>query len=247
MTTKHWLYIALHAIMFVLGLLAMSQKGVAFQAVGASLIAAGIAGWVIFLYLFVSSRAAERIALIESSGIREVFAHRSIAIRHKYELRVKKAREAIDIIGYGLRALREDLGAEFEAWSQRVNVRILLIDPDFPDPNNSLADLRDAEEKNPKDSIRQDVRAFVSQCAELMKGNARFRIRLYRAIPAINYFRVDDDAFWGPFFVGAQSRNMPAILVERAGFLFQPLHEHFERLWSDQFSREIPVEWLSNK
>jgi hypothetical protein len=169
-----------------------------------------------------------------------------IPIRHKYEERVHKAHEAIDVIGYGLRALREDLGAEFGAWAQRANVRILLVDPDFPNTTSAIADLRDAEEGNPQDSIRKDVRGFIYQCAELIKHNKRFQVRLYQSIPAINYFRVDDEAFWGPFFVGMPSRNVPTFLIARSGFLFAPLLAHFENVWSN-LSRDIPPEWLLDK
>jgi hypothetical protein len=69
--------VAVHAIIFAVGVAFTFQRCIVVQEIGASLIAAGIAGWVIFLYVFVSSRAAERMALIEAAGIREVFPHRS--------------------------------------------------------------------------------------------------------------------------------------------------------------------------
>ena len=247
MTAKYWLYVALHGLIFMAGTFFAFRPDAIARGIGSSLIAAGIAGWVIFLYVFVSSAAADRLALIEAAGLREVFPRRSISIRNKYEERLHKANQAIDVIGYGLRALREDLGIEFPAWAQKAQVRILLIDPDFPNPNSSISDLRDVEEGKPRDSIRQDVRAFVSQCMDLILQNTRFQVRLYQAIPAINYFRVDDEAFWGPFFVGMPSRNAPTFLVGRSGFLFAPLQAHFEKLWSDQFSREVPSEWLADR
>jgi hypothetical protein len=61
-------------------------------------------------------------------------------------------------------------------------------------------------------------------------------IRLYRALPLINIFRIDDDLFWGPYLLEDQSRNYPTLLVRSPGWLFQRLEQHFEMLWSTQWS-----------
>lgn len=245
MTAKHWIYLILHIILVLLGVLFSQSTKPILAGIGSSLIAAGISGWVIFLYVFVSVSMAERISLVESSGIKSVFTFRSVLIREQYEKRLAKAKEGIDLVGFGLRALREDYADDFVKWATRAEVRILIIDPEFPSPRSSLATLRDREEGNREGSIKDDVKAFIMASAPLLKRqDIRFNVRLYRAMPNINYFRIDNEAFWGPYFLGTQSRNTPTFLISKGGSLFPLFAEHFERLWSKEFSREIPQDWL---
>jgi hypothetical protein len=245
MKTRYWLYIVVHAILFIMGAFLIYHGGIVAASIGASLLAAGVTGWVTFLYVFVSASAADRLNLIDKLGLKEVFEFRSVGIRQQYEDRLHKAKDHIDIIGFGLRALREDFAKDFRAWSARAQVRVLLLDPEFPTKDHSIAKLRDKEEGNQAGSIETDVKLFAREAAELAKTNNRFQIRLYRTIPAINYFRIDNEAFWGPYFIGTQSRNTPTFLVSRSGTLFTPLANHFENIWSsNEFSREIPKDWL---
>ena len=248
MPAKFWLYLALHVILFITGVLLTKGENSIVQAIGTSLVAAGITGWVIFLYLFVSSQSAERQALIESTGLKKAFPYRSIAMREEYEERLRKARDKIDVMGFGLRSLREDLADQFSSWAERASVRILLIDPEFPDGQESFAEIRDKEEGNSPRSIHNDVLTFIQETSNLAGANSKFQIRLYRAIPSVNYFRIDNEAFWGPYFVGVQSRNTPTFLVSGSGTLFAPLATHFEKLWSDpELSRAVPSEWMGDE
>lgn len=245
MTTRNWLYLVLHVVVVLLGAyivavgLPYTESSVS-NGIGTSLIATGAAGWVIFLYVLTSSRASARIALLEEAGLREVFPRRAAAIKAKYDERLAKAGRHIDIVGCGLRALREDYAGSFPQWLERAPVRILLLDPEFPSTRFSLADMRDREEGASIGTIRTDVRAFLRAVVPI-KDDPRFTVRLYRAIPAVNYFRVDDEAFWGPYFVGNASRNMPTLLVHSGSFLFRNLEEHFDQLWN-QSSRDVPRE-----
>ena len=248
MNTKHWIYLLLHFALALIGTI-FSQKSnnPIWAGIGSSLIATGVSGWIIFLYVFISSRTAERVALLESSGIRSVFPFRSILIREQYEERLRKAKEGIDLIGFGLRALREDYAGDFGKWATQAQVRILLLDPEFPSSEESLAILRDREERSREGSIRDDVMAFIRVATPLLKQrDGRFKVRLYKAMPNINYFRIDNEAFWGPYFLGTPSRNTPTFLISRGGNLFPLFAEHFEKLWSDEFSREIPPDWLAH-
>ena len=51
-------------------------------------------------------------------------------------------------MGFGLNSLRQDYGYAFSRWRDRATVRILLIDPRYPNSENSYASQRDAEEKD---------------------------------------------------------------------------------------------------
>jgi hypothetical protein len=202
------------------------------EGVGGSLIAGGIAGVTLFLYVLTTEGLKSRIEAFTKAGLLKIFSGRSVLIREEYDARLAKARH-IDLVGFGLSAFREDYINDFVGWSHRADVRILLIDPDFPSRQHSLAAQRDREESNPDGQIRRDVEAFEIAVSNLSDLNRqRFQLRRMRCIPAINLFRIDDDVFWGPYLMRQQSRNTPTLLATRGGFLFDVLQKHFDALWA---------------
>jgi len=136
----------------------------------------------------------------------------------------------------------EDHGNRFVEWKMRAAVRILLLDPEYPTAESPVANLRDSDEGQDPGTICNEVRRFVRDTASLHGEN--FRIRLYRCLPSVNIFRVDDEMFWGPYFIRRVSRNSPTFVVERGGKVFETLLGHFESIWrDDELSREVPHEW----
>jgi hypothetical protein len=184
------------------------------------------------LYVLTTENLKSKIEAFTKAGLLKIFPGRSVLIRQEYDTRLDKAHH-IDLVGFGLSAFRQDYINDFVGWSHRANVRILLIDPDFPSPEHSLADQRDKEENNPSGQIRRDIEAFEKAVSNLPDLNRdRFEIRRMRCIPAINFFRIDDDVFWGPYLMQQQSRNTPTLLATRGGFLFDMLQKHFDALWA---------------
>jgi hypothetical protein len=206
-------------------------KGIS-EAIGGSLIAGGIAGITLFLYVLTTEGLKSRIEAFSKAGVLKIFSGRSVLIRDEYHTRLAKARH-IDLVGFGLSSFREDYINDFVDWSHRADVRILLIDPDFPTRQHSLADQRDREENNPVGQIRRDVEAFERAVSALRDlDREKFKVHRMRSIPAINFFRIDDDVFWGPYLMRQQSRNTPTLLATRGGFLFDMLQKHFDALWA---------------
>jgi hypothetical protein len=233
------LWILSHTVMVLLGVVFLAYaslhhllgQGVT-EAIGGALIASGIVGVTLFLYVLTTETLKSRIEAFTKAGLLKSFPGRSVLIRDKYHTRLAQARY-IDLVGFGLSSFREDYINDFVGWSHRADVRILLMDPDFPSPDHSLADQRDKEENNSVGQIRSDVQAFeraVSNLSGLNRG--RFKVHRVRAIPAINLFRIDDDLFWGPYLMNQQSRNTPTLLATRGGFLFDMLQKHFDALWA---------------
>jgi hypothetical protein len=205
--------------------------------VGGSLIATGIAGEVLFLYIYLSQETKEKLDLITFTGLQRVFPTRSVSIRSEYHARLRGAKE-VDILGFGLSNFREDYGSKFGELSSNTHFRILLLDPDFPSPDFSIASIRDCEEGDNNGDIRRDVEAFESvvRMSENLNRN-NFQVKRLRALPSINIFRIDDELFWGPYLIARQSRNMPTLLVQKGGFLYDEIKSHFEHLWTnDRFS-----------
>lgn len=228
-------------------------------AIGTGMMATGICGIVTFGWVVYSDNEEEKRKQINDAaefiGLVNAFDKRSIAISDEYSARIQKARQSIDIIGFGLSALLDDYGDDFETWARHANVRILLIDPDYPNKEYSLADLRDKEERNSSGQIREDVCSFLKKTHCLWSNpNINFNVRLATILPSVNMFRIDNEVFWGPYFVNSsenierlQSRNLPTFIVNSNGKLYNVLIDHFNAIWNDSDKSVNPREELWKK
>jgi len=205
------------------------------QAVGASLVAAGIAGFVVYVYVARSERIERGLDILNRFGVHAVFPARSVRIRSEYDERCRRMREHLDILGFGLSHLLEDHRDDFADWKRRANVRILAIDPDFPSSEFAYAQQRDLEENSQRGRIRQDVVNLYQALKPLIgsDGGKTFEMKLYRCLPSINIFRIDDVVLWGPYFMYQASRNTPTFLITQDGLLFDRIMGHFEAIWKD--------------
>lgn len=237
-----WVYLLSHLVLAMFGFMLFQSNDLLWQGVGVSLIAAGITGWVIFIYIMQYQGMRDKLEILSGVGFVNAFQTRGTAIKPAYDDRLSRARERIDVLGFGQRALREDYLDEFANWKARARIRVLLLDPEFPSSANTLASQRDLEEHNQIGTIKSDVMKFVSDTAHLVDD--RFQIKLYRCLPSVNIFRVDDEIFWGPYLMGKVSRNTPTFVVARSGSMFQVLESHFELVWNDEsLSRAVPDSW----
>ena len=243
-------YLLIHIIIFLIGLITIvSAEQISslvktsnyktleslIIAVGTSIVATGIVGWVLFFYLQREKNENEKIERVLSSGIIDSFTGRSVHIKDEYVSRFDNSREKIDFIGFGLRSLREDQLENFPRWLSHSKIRVLLIDPTYPSKSASYSDQRDAEEINSPGSISIDVKKFLEETLEIkQRFPENFQIRLYRCLPSINYCRVDNEIFWGPYLVHEQSRNSPTFLISDQGPLFAVYANHFEKIWNDE-------------
>lgn len=227
--------------------------------VGTGMMATGICGLFTFGWVIYSDNEEEKRKQINTAashmGLVNAFEKRSISISEEYSSRLSSARHNIDIIGFGLSALLNDHGDYFLEWSKHAKVRIILIDPDFPSVDNSLANLRDKEERNNCGSIRTDVCNFLKETKHLWGDpQINFDVKLATVLPSINMFRIDDEIFWGPYFLNSNkkiekllSRNLPTFLINKSGYLYDVLVEHFEAIWGDSDKSTLPREELWKK
>jgi hypothetical protein len=171
------------------------------------------------------------------------FGSRAERIRDEYERRLRVANEAVDIFGFGLSAFREDYGAQLDELARRVRLRILMIHPALPTGGKSLSEFRDAEEGNSPGTIARDVRSFADLVRPILETpGLDIQVRLYRCLPLVNIFRIDDELFWGPYLIGGQSRNSPTFLVQKGGMLFGRMMEHYNLIWKS-WSDPLSVIW----
>jgi GNAT superfamily N-acetyltransferase len=226
-------YLLVHVILFAAGVMIVFVSESALgQGIGSSLIATAITGWVIFVYILTGQSLRARLEVAERLGLVAGFTKRGAAIRSEYDSRLAKAKREIDILGFGLRSLREDYRGDFAKWKTRANVRILLLSPDFPTSERSLANLRDTEELNTPGQTADEIRQFVDATRDLV--DERFQVRLFSCLPSVNIFRTDDEMFWGPYLMGEASRNAPTLVVRSGGDLFESLRKHFDEIWKNK-------------
>lgn len=238
------IYLLIHVVVFLVGFLLSRSHNTIVQAVGASIIAAGVTGWLLFVTIALNQSEKVQRAAAEKLGLVATFDARSVAIKQEYDRRTSRAREHIDVMGFGLSHLREEYLDQMHLWAQVAIVRILLIDPGAEAAGTSFADQRDIEESQTVGTISEDVKAFLAGTFQLRHGsNGRFAVRLCKALPSVNMFRIDYEAFWGPYLVAGRdkdkrSRNLPTFIVDHRGMMFARLCEHFNTLWeSEEFSR----------
>lgn len=235
------IYLLIHAILVLAGVLITTLATEVAFAIGTGITATGITGWVIFLYVRLSDEDVQQRKELAKLGIVRGFAGRSTSIRAEYEPRFYAAREAIDFLGFGHRALREDLLKSFPKFLPNCRIRMLMMDPDVKlGKNSSFARQRDLEENNNDGQIRWDVLNFLRDSVDIKNQFPdRFDIRLYTCFPTINICRIDEEMFWGPYLVKAQSRNMPTIIVDSKGSIYRALLAHYNEIWgSNHLSRD---------
>lgn len=174
-----------------------------------------------------SSPAVGDQAVFREFGMINVFNGRSVRIRDEYDMRLDRATDRLDIMAFGLRSFREDYGDRLAALAERIRCRVMLLNPDFPDPYRPIAAIRDVEEGNPVGTISGDIERFI----DLASGIAGLQLRLYSHLPMMNIFRIDREMFWGPYTVNEQSRNSPTFLFAKGGILFERFEDHFSQVW----------------
>ena len=83
----------------------------------------------------------------------------------------------------------------------KAKVRILLLNPDFPEYEKySISDIRDEEEGQTKGTIRSQVEEFISDYKQMKNElkNDNFEVRLYNSLPTVNIFNIEKASF--PYF-----------------------------------------------
>jgi hypothetical protein len=237
-------YLGAQMVLILTGALIIATGGKIGSAIGASLIAAGASGILVFGWILYSESEAEKQRSIDEFGLVRAFPYRSIQIKDEYASRLNSARKNIDVMGFGLNALREDFLGNFKEWSDRAKVRILLVDPAVPCAEHTYVNLRDVEEHHRIGQTRDEIEAFIEDTRSLWTdAGTNFDLRLAKTLPSVNMFRVDNVAFWGPYLIsspgfGHSSRNLPTMIVRSPGYMFDRLVDHFDEIWnSSEFSR----------
>ena len=176
-------------------------------------------------------------------GIIDIFLGRSVTIEDEYNKRLSVMKKELNILGFGLSHFRKDFSKSFIEIAGKAKVRILLLNPDFPEYETfSISDIRDEEEGQTKGTIRSQVEEFISDYKKMKKElkNERFEVRLYNSLPTVNIFNIDNEMFVGSYFMNRDSRRTMTILIAK-GDMFEQHIEHFDEIWNN-YSDKIDIE-----
>jgi hypothetical protein len=237
------LAVAVGALLFQQGTYGGKAAGNTFlQGVGISVLAAGVTGVVLMGYVILTDTLRNRITVLESFGINDYFDANTTPIKGEYAARLDRNSREIDVLGLGLNSLRKDFGMNLRRWAEKGRVRILLIDPSFPDVSCSISDQRDREELDAVGTIRGEVDAWLSQTRDLRAMYpSNLQIRLYKCIPTVTMVRVDGELFWSPYLMHRESGSTPTMLVSKGGLIYNVLSDHFDSIWSNDSLSTPPV------
>jgi energy-converting hydrogenase Eha subunit E len=237
MRERRVIYFLAHSVLVLIGVI-VTMAGAARDedwlkslliSVGTSIVATGLCGMVIWIYFANSERNLAFLDVISSAGVAWIYPSRAAQIRGEYEERLESARSNIDILGFGLKDFKRDYLPELGRLSSRAKIRILLLDPDSP-----YCAQRDLEEEQSPGVISDEIREFLRGYHErYAQQQVRIELRLYRSLPQVNIFRIDDEIFWGPYLTGRASGNTFTMRVRRGGYAFEGLMSHFESVWRD--------------
>lgn len=243
------------ALAGALGLL-IGKTSNTLHSIGEGLAAAAFTGGLLTLYTWLELKDDEERERMAQARVTGVYSERA-PDGYDFSASVASARHHVDILAFGLRNFRERIYPD-PPWPQEAAVRILLADPAFPSEEHSYARQRALEEQTALEQNGIDARLFVRSARPSIlaaqeaadgedAGDPTFEVKLFKCLPTLTLFRVDNVLLWGPYLTGQANQTCPLIQVEEGGFLFAAILEHFDRIWTDPArSTVVPDEWLAD-
>ena len=191
--------------------------------VGCSLIASGL---VILLTTLLVDRKKEN--PLDEWKIDKIFSTRmekNIESDPKLEL----VKNYVDGIAFGLSKFRSQQNKRVEACLKRgLNFRFITMNPDSP-----FLSQRDKEEDKAEGTTKDSIEKLVKWADALnrQKYSGRIIIKAYNCMTLDFYWRLDDELFIGPYWLGEDSSTTITYKFKEGGKGFSRYSEYFERLW----------------
>ena len=192
--------------------------------VGASLVTSAIVSFLSSLYLFKRSLAKE---VTETWGLDCITESRAV-MNELICQDLDHATQYLDIIAYGMKALRETKSDVLRCQiKQGLKVRILTVDPSC-----KILTQRDIDEGKLPGSTADSINR-LKEWADQCEVPDAIQIRFCKTLPTEMYFRVDNTVYVGPYqFKRESQRSITMRYHENSkGFLYYT--GYFESLWKD--------------
>ncbi|MGQ3411414.1 hypothetical protein ACT4ML_04015 [Natrinema sp. LN54] len=196
--------------------------------ISSAVLASGLVGFVYYFYMRKEKRYEEAVRIVDEWGLLDIQEGR--ADKERYRNYLLDCTGCLHIQAISLRRFQTDLGNELEELGrQGVEIKLLLLDPD-----SEVCDWygeADSDYANLEEQIRDSSEEFIGRDIDNLE------VRYYRGLP-VNYFRVDDKVFTGPYFAKQPSRNTTTFLSNVNKSLAEGYKRNFEEHW-EKYSREI--------
>lgn len=190
--------------------------------IGASIVASAL---VIYIDSFYETKFRKIRDVMEKWRLVDIYKTRG-AMNADCDEFQDKAKEAIDVIGFGLSSWRDSSSEKIkELLKNGVKIRILA-----PNPEGSFVVQRAVDEGKEPSSIKYDIERLIDWCEDL-KACGDIEIRTYDWLPMDFYFRVDNALFIGPYLYGKGSQQTVSYQFQKDGLMFAYYNEYFERVW----------------
>ncbi|HEX8276996.1 MAG TPA: hypothetical protein VF615_30420 [Longimicrobiaceae bacterium] len=163
-------------------------------------------------------------------------------------LRSTPGNKEVDALGAGLSSLWNTAHNNLETLAGGSQVRILLLDPSFPDPREgrSFASIQERAIGTPERQIRRDVLRWHSWLVQHTTLQSTVSIRLYRTIPTFGMIRVNSIIVFSPSVLHSNRSNIPAFhlqtsteVEEETQEFFRTLVDHFSSVWNSPDTRRL--------
>lgn len=274
-------------VLILVGVLLWTKSGGKLgQAVGANLLAAGCVALIVFLaygWLFRrrSLDQAEERSKLENDHVRQAIngglARSLLEFHAAQEIGLTDftigrppglndaalaASKTLDILEISLKTMQS---IDASRWRDcKAKIRIILLDPLYPNEGASLARQRDIEEgaaseeqilgeiheileifpeewftSNENDSADKSTlqASDPDQSGEGASARSKAneaRVKLARAMPTMSYFRIDGRAYFAPLVHRQLGHETMHLQLSQGGQFFTALETHFDKLWNDR-------------
>ncbi len=124
-----------------------------------------------------------------------------------------------------------------QAAADGCDIRVLLLDPDYP-----LIGTIDADEGSPPGTLAARIRGSLYRFQRMAaKCDGRMQVRVSATPPTISIVRGDDQMLVTPYARFLTGGDSPTLLLEASpgGQIFSQYEAHFNLVWND--SKEIPA------
>ncbi len=164
------------------------------------------------------------------------YPERGLIARPQWNDAIRGAQQ--DLWLYGMAELGYALDDEVPAVIERAamkgcDIRILLLDPDYPGINEI-----DSDEGSPPGTLRARICAALQRFAGM---NPQAKIRTYSAMPTVSIVRRDDQMIMTHYLRYLTGGNSPSWELKRqSGKTFDRYVKHFQGAWRD--AKEWPTD-----
>lgn len=216
--------ISLGAILLSLILLLCFNSSV-ITAVATSVMASGV--YTIFYDLFFVEKKSSDVDIWKMTKIYDTRSDKN----KDSDPKLSGLKDRLDGVAFGLKTFREREGKQIEDCLRRgVIIRLVTMNPEC-----SNVAQREKEENESNGQIKKTIQDLVAWADELnSKGyEGKITVKGYSCMTLDFYWRMDNELYFGPYWLAESSKNTVTYKFEKGGKGFERYTGYFDRIWSN--------------